>query len=229
MCDAGGAGVELNDISRLLENERKEYLRKKIEEYKEAGFSDAEAINKANQSWRTHIGARIQDVILRLLETELGNTNLKLTTDRVLSKKNLSLELEMVKRQLAISYGEYLFLPDADIVVYKNCQGNVIKIVAIISVKNSFRERGFETTYWKLKLMESPVTSNIKVFLATPDKDNEISYLSPNGRPRKMRVILEYELDGLYFLKEDFEETDKAKHFNEIVKDIMTISKRIEC
>lgn len=27
-----------------------------------------------------------------------------------------------------------------------------------------------------------------------------------------MRTILEYELDGLYFLKEDFEETEKAKN-----------------
>ncbi len=229
MHDTGGTGMELNDISRLLEDERKEYVKRKIQEYKEAGFSDVEAINKANQSWRTHIGARIQDVIFSLLEEELKNAGLKLTTDRMLNKKNLSLELETVKRQLAVSYGEYLFLPDADIVVYKNCHGNVIKIISIISVKNSFRERGFETTYWKLKLMESPVTSNIKVFLATPDKDNEISYLSPNGRPRKMRIILEYELDGLYFLKEKFEETDKAKHFEEIVKDIIEISEKVEC
>ena len=105
---------------------------------------------------------------------------------------------------IAVNYGEYLFLPDADIVVYK-VKDNDVKIIAIISVKNSFRERGFETTYWKLKLKESPVTSHIRVFLATPDKDNEISYKAPNGKPKKMRIILEYELDGLYFLKEDFD------------------------
>ena len=98
----------------------------------------------------------------------------------------------------------------------------------IISVKNSFRERGFETTYRKLKLLESPITSNIKVFLATPDKDNEISYKAPKGRPKKMRIILEYELDGVYFLKEYFETTEKAKHFKEIINDIMKLSKE-EC
>lgn len=221
--------MEINDVSKLLEEERKKYMRRKVVEYENKGFSRAEAINKANQSWRTYIGARIQDVIFKLLENGLKDTNLKLTTDKTLSGKNLSVELEMVKRKLAINYGGYLFLPDADIVIYQNCTNDDInddiKIIAIISVKNSFRERGFETTYWKLKLLESPITSNIKVFLATPDKDNEISYRSPQGRPKKMRAILEYELDGLYFLKEDFEETEKAKHFKEIVNDIIELSK----
>ena len=220
--------MEINDVSKLLEEERKEYMKRKVTEYEDKGFTRAEAINKANQSWRTYIGARIQDVIFKLLEKGLRNTNLKLTTDKTLSGKNLPAELDMVKRKLAINYGEYLFLPDADIVIYKNCQNKEIKIIAIISVKNSFRERGFETTYWKLKLLESPVTSNIKVFLATPDKDNEISYKAPKGRPKKMRVILEYELDGLYFLKEDFEETEKAKHFKEIINDIVELSEE-EC
>ncbi|CAB3289604.1 protein of unknown function [Methanocaldococcus lauensis] len=65
---------------------------------------------------------------------------------------------------IAVSYGKYLFLPDADIIIYK-VENNNVRIIAIISVKNSFREREFETTYWKLKLKESPVTSHIKVFL----------------------------------------------------------------
>lgn len=215
----------INDVSKMLEDERKEYMKKKVKEYIKKGFSKNEAINKANQSWRTYIGARIQDVVFKLLEKGLRNTSLKLTTDKALSSKILSVELEMVKRKLVINYGDYLFLPDADIVIYKNCPKNDVKIIAIISVKNSFRERGFETTYWKLKLLESPITSNIKVFLATPDKDNEISYKIPKGRPKKMRIILEYELDGLYFLKENFEETEKAKHFKEIVNDILELSK----
>jgi len=213
--------MEINDISKLLEEERKEYMKDKIEEYERDGFSEAEAINKANQSWRTYIGARIQDVIFKLLETGLNGTNLKLTTDKKLSSKDLSVELEMVKRRLVINYGEYLFLPDADVVIYKNCQNDDIRIVAIISVKNSFRERGFETTYWKLKLLESPITSDIKVFLATPDKDNEISYKVPKRRPKKMRIILEHELDGLYFLKDNFEKTEKVKHFKDIIDDIL--------
>jgi len=79
------------------------------------------------------------------------------------------------------------------------------------------------------KIERFPVTSHIKVFLATPDKDNEISYKCLNKKLKKMRIILEilkYELDGIYFLKEDFEKAEKAKHFEKIVNDIIEISKK---
>jgi len=218
--------MEINRISQSLEIEKEEYIKNKVEEYMKQGFSKNEAINKANQSWRSYIGNKIQDVIYKILENSLKDTKLKLTTDRILASENLPEELDKVKRLIAVNYGEYLFLPDADIIVYK-VMNNEINIIAIISVKNSFRERGFETTYWKLKLKESPVTSNIKVFLATPDKDDEISYKCPKGRIKKMRIILEYELDGIYFLKDDFEETEKVKHFEKIVEDILRISNEI--
>jgi len=92
--------MEINDISKLLEEERKEYMKQKIEEYENKGFSRADVINKANQSWRTYIRVRIQDVIFKLLEKGLNNTNLKLTTDKTLRSKNLYAELDMVKRKL---------------------------------------------------------------------------------------------------------------------------------
>ncbi|AIJ05480.1 hypothetical protein JH146_0631 [Methanocaldococcus bathoardescens] len=168
----------------------------------------------------------LQNVIYKYIKKSLEATGLKVTTDKILSSQNLPEELDKVKRSIAVSYDRYFFLPDADIVVYK-VENNDVRVIAIISVKNSFRERGFETTYWKLKLKESPVTSHIRVFLATPDKDNEISYKCPNGRPKKMRIILEYELDGIYFLKEDFEESEKAKHFEKIIDDIIEISKML--
>ena len=40
-----------------------------------------------------------------------------------------------------------------------------------------------------------------------------------------MRIILEHELDGLYFLKEDFDETSNAKHFEKIIEDLIKLSK----
>ncbi len=214
--------MEINDISKYLESEKERYVKKKVSEYIEKGFNRNQAVNKANQSWRTYIGSRIQNVILKLIESRLKKSGLKVTSDRALSRKKLPSKLELVKRLLVIDYGKYLFLPDADIVVYKKDK-NKVRVLAVISVKNSFRERGFETTYWKLKFKESPVTSHIKVYLATPDKDGEISYIAPRKRPKKMRVILEYELDGIYFLKEDFEKTEKAKHFSEIVEDILKL------
>ena len=58
------------------------------------------------------------------------------------------------------------------------------------------------------------------MFLATPDKDNEISEVKTKTGAKKMRVILEYELDGIYILKSNFQKTQKVKNFEEIFKDI---------
>ncbi len=82
------------------------------------------------------------------------------------------------------------------------------------------RWNGFNTTYWKLKLVESEITKNIKVFPATPDKDNEISKIETVKGIKKMRIILEYELDGIYILKSNFDRTEKVKDFKEIFRDI---------
>ena len=224
MHDSKGSVMEINDISKLFEDEKEEYIKNKIDEYMKKGETRQSAANKASQSWRTYIGSRIQDSIRKIVEKLLQDLDVKITSDKELVSDKLPLELEKVKRKLAINYGEYLFLPDADIIIYRNCKDDV-KILAIISVKNSFRERGFETTYWKLKLKESPITSEINVFLATPDKDNEISQILPNKKPKKMRVILEYELDGLYFLRDDFEKTDKAKHLEDLAFDISELLK----
>ena len=125
--------MEINHISKILEKEREEYLKNKVKEYKEQGFSESDAINKANQSWRTYIGHRIQDVIYNLLKKSLKEKGLKVTTDKALTNKNLSEELDKVKRLIAISYDRYFFLPDADIIIYK-VENNDVKIIAIISV-----------------------------------------------------------------------------------------------
>ncbi|MHA1686051.1 MAG: hypothetical protein ACTSYD_06530 [Candidatus Heimdallarchaeaceae archaeon] len=113
--------MEINDIFRLLEEEKEKYIKKKVKEYQKEGFSKDQVINKANQSWRTHIGARIEEAIFNVLATKLKNTELKFTTNKILSGKNLTPELEIVKRMLVINYGDYLFLPNANIIVYKIC------------------------------------------------------------------------------------------------------------
>ncbi len=211
--------LDFNSISDLIESEKENYLFKKVNFYLSKGYSKEDAINKANQSWRTYIGNHLQNVISKILENYFKNKGLKIVQDKNLQKKKLSKELDLVKRMLIIHYGRYAFLPDADIIIYKPKDNNV-KILCIISVKNSFRERGFETTYWKLKLAESEITKNIKVFLATPDKDNEISKIETVKGIKKMRIILEYELDGIYILKSDFDKTEKVKDFKEIFRDI---------
>ena len=211
--------LDINYLSKLIEEEKENYVSKKVDEYVKEGFSKSEAINKANQSWRTYIGNHLQDLIVDILKTYFENKDVKIIKDTNLKGSKLSPELDLVKRMLLIHYENYSFLPDADIILYKGNKEKV-KIICVISVKNSFRERGFETTYWKLKLLENPNTKDIKMFLATPDKDNEISTIETKTGAKKMRVILEYELDGIYMLKSDFQKTQKVKNFKEIFDDI---------
>jgi len=84
-------------------------------------------------------------------------------------------------------------------------------------LKNSFRERYTETPYWKLKLLQSEITKNIKVMMITPDKDDEISFSNP---PHKARIILEYELDGIYLAKKEFNRSEKVKSISELIDDL---------
>lgn len=116
-----------------------------------------------------------------------------------------------------VDFGENCVLPDGDIIIYKIVDKGV-KILAILSIKNSFRERYTETPYWKLKLAENNLTKDIKVFMITPDNDDEISFLGVN--PKKSRIVMEYELDGIYLAKESFDESDKIKSIDKLIDDL---------
>ncbi|GAA7804916.1 hypothetical protein JP0180_00400 [Helicobacter pylori] len=137
-----------------------------------------------------------------------------MTNDKILRAKRINSELDRVKRALLAHFGEYSVLPD--IVLYQTNKDN-IKILAILSVKNSFRERFTETPYWKLKLLQSPVTSHIKVFMITPDNDDEISF---KDRPKKARIVMEHELDGLYLAKSHFDQSSKIKGIESLLEDL---------
>ncbi|GAA8347931.1 hypothetical protein HpDR31_00360 [Helicobacter pylori] len=62
------------------------------------------------------------------------------TVGRALEKIIINGELDKVKRALLVHFGGYSVLPDGDIILYQTNKDN-IKILAILSVKNSFRER----------------------------------------------------------------------------------------
>ncbi len=114
-----------------------------------------------------------------------------MTNDKILRAKRINGELDKVKRALWVHFGGYSVLPD--IVLYQTNKDNV-KILAILSVKNSFRERFTETPYWKLKLLQSPITSHIKVFMITPDNDDEISF---KDKPKK---VLSWSMNEMAFI-----------------------------
>jgi type II restriction enzyme len=142
---------------------------------------------------------------------------------------------DVITRKLAINYGEYLLLPDTDmaIVDYDFKQPWESNVLAIVSCKTSLRERIAQACYWKLKLLSSESTKNTHVFLATTDNDEDFFIRNKTnfaGKSRN-RIIAEYELDGVYILREDFKpewESSKIKRYEHIFEDLVKIFKRTD-
>lgn len=211
-------------IDEFFEEIKEEYLTEKTKELIGTGLQRDSAHNKARQSWRTFVGHSLQRLLMVILKELFEGTNIRLVKDAELGSNNLLKEKDLVRRMLEIHFNEYSFLPDADIIVYKyNEKEEKVRIYCVLSVKNSFRERGFETTYWKLKLLENQTTKHIKVFMVTPDKDDEVNVVVGARGPKKTRVILEYELDSMYMAREDFEKTDKVKDIDDLFEDIKNL------
>ena len=203
-------------LNEFFDIEKETFYNNKIPHWIKQGYTNDEAVIKARQGWVSTIGRNLEKVIEILIRDFCNENNLKVTNDKILKKQNLSTELDLVKRLILVNFGEYALLPDGDIIIYKLIKDQP-KIIAILSVKNSFRERYTETPYWKIKLSQSQVTNHIKVFMITPDKDDEIS----NGQnPRKSRIVMEYELDGIYLAKDDFDPSQKIKSINFLINDL---------
>jgi type II restriction enzyme len=209
-------GVFLNDKIKPR------YYQEKEEEYKKKGLPPRDSHNKARQSWVVFLGRILEKLIVKSLEDFCEEHKLEVTTDKHLRQKNLDKKLDLVRRAIEVHFGEYSLLPDADIVIYRyQANEGKVKVLAILSVKNSFRERYTETPYWKLKLKENPNTRTIKVFMVTPDNDNEVSFINRGNRgPRKARIVMEYDLDGIYLAKEDFDSSDRVKNISDLVVDL---------
>lgn len=167
--------------------EKERFLNDKMNDYIKQNKSKEEASILARQGFVSAVGRALEKIIELLLKDFCIKNNVKMTNDKTLRAKRINGELDKVKRALLVHFGEYSVLPD--IILYQTNEDNV-KILAILSVKNSFRERFTETPYWKLKLLQSPVTSHIKVFMITPDNDDEISF---KNKPKKARIVMEHE------------------------------------
>ncbi|GHP43945.1 hypothetical protein VN0223_02610 [Helicobacter pylori] len=196
--------------------EKERFLNDRMNDYIKQNKSKEEASILARQGFVSAIGRVLEKIIELLLKDFCIKNNVKMTNDKVLRAKRINGELDRVKRALLVHFGGYSVLPDGDIVLYQASKDNV-KILAILSVKNSFRERFTETPYWKLKLLQSPITSHIKVFMITPDNDDETSF---KDRPKKARIVMEHELDGLYLAKSHFDQSSKIKGIENLLEDL---------
>ena len=168
------------------------------------------------QSWHRFKGSCFEKLLQYIIIESIEKLKLNVINgDKLERSRRLSQQLDTVKRNLAINYGEFgLRLPDADIVIY-NPEDS--QIIAIISSKTSLAERVAQTGYWKIKLLESENTKHIKVYLITPDANEDLTKMNP---AKKSRVIAEVELDGTYVLTEEaLEESDKVKLFEHFIED----------
>jgi len=190
----------------------------------------------SEQSWHVYIGNKFQQLIYSILKgyfrrlkaqsPEFKNFDL-FTESEVRSN-------DIIARKLAVKYGEYLLLPDTDMAIIDYDSVNLWKseVLALVSCKTSLRERIAQACYWKLKLLSSDITKNTRVFLATTDNDEDFFLRNKVNRyagKSRNRVIAEYELDGVYILREDFKkewESGKVKRYGRIFEDIVNILKK---
>lgn len=210
-------------ISELLEEakntHKKDFFKSKTAEraIKEGRTPDHE------QSWKSFKGKNLEKLIDYIIRKEIEALGLKITTDKALESNILNEELSRVRRNLVVHYGQYDIVPDSDIVIYDPKDWQVI---AVISSKVTLRERIAQTAYWKLKLSQDPVTSSIKALFVTPDEDGDLVERLPTKTNKskgfKGRIIVEYDTDGAYALRE-VEESEKVKKFPKLIEDIRKI------
>jgi type II restriction enzyme len=213
-------------VDEFLTDLEKTYKAKKIAEFQGNGVDHPAAINKARQSWVAYVGAQLEGIVRSIVEPIAEQHGAKIVSDKEIGTGNLDPVLDSVRRNLIVHFDNYSYLPDADLIVYKYDKGTKkADVLAVLSVKNSFRERYTETPYWKLKLGQSSITKGIHVFMVTTDRDDEISFTK---RPSKARVILEYELDGVYITKNEgeFDPSAKIQNISGLLTDLASILKK---
>lgn len=176
------------------------------------------------QSWRAFKGKNLEKLIEYIISDEIKNLGLEIINGNSLEKtdgKNLSDELNKVKRNLLVDYGEYgCHLPDVDLIIY---EPKTAKIIAVLSSKVTLRERVAQTGYWKVKLTTNSLTRHIKVYFITPDEDGTLVVKKP---AKKGRAIIETDTDGCYVLSEiDIEESKKVKTFDKFIPDLKKLLK----
>lgn len=221
--------MKLQDLIAIYETKKK-YYGNLTYQYISEIFKDAKEIHRqecikrglrdSEQSFRAFKGKNLEKIIEYIISSEVKSMGLEIINGNKLERsKNLSIDLQMIKRNLCIDYDEFgLHLPDVDMVIY---EPQTYKILAVLSSKVTLRERVAQTGYWKLKLSQSQITKHIKVFFITLDEDETLKYKKPS---KKGRAIVESDTDGCYILtKNNVETTKKVKYFNEFINDLKQI------
>jgi len=198
--------INHNFVNKIFGEIKEKYKKEKMKEGKDA-----------NQSWNSWSGKVLQQLIKFIVEDFILSLNypLGITDDNALRKKELSFELDKVRRNIEIFYDRYSIIPDADIIIFDKSN---YKIIAVLSCKASLRERVAQAAYWKLKLQLNDTTKNIFYYLLSTDNDDD--FLNVGDDISRDRIIVEYgEIDKAYIFR-NIPESDKVKNFSKIFNDL---------
>jgi len=222
--------MNIRDLIKLYEKKRNifgdntyQHISELLKEAKKVHYEDwlksPTPSGDHEQSWRAFKGKNYEKLVLYIIRKEVENLGLRIVDGNRLEKtlsRNLPTELNRVKRNLLIDYGEFGSpLPDVDLIIYqpKSC-----RVAAVISSKITLRERIAQTGYWKIKLSDDNITKHIRVFFITPDEDRTLSIRQP---AKKGRAIVEIDTDGAYVMSETpVEESNKVKMFDKFIPDL---------
>jgi len=217
--------MTIKDLIKIYEIKKKKFgpqayrhISNVLKEAKEQHEKDFTG-NDHEQSWRAFKGKNLEKLIEYIIMDEVRELGLEVINGNTLERtneSNLPKDLGQIKRNLLIDYGEFGYhLPDVDIIIY---DPKTKKVVAVISIKVTLRERIAQTGYWKIKLQNQELTKHIKVYFVTPDEDGTLTIKKP---AKKGRAIVEVDTDGSYVLSEtNIQESDKIKMFDKFIDDL---------
>jgi type II restriction enzyme len=220
-----------NILLPILEKYLSKYGRAEIHKYFFEVLDETKEIFQRNnndmngQKWRNESGSMLEQLVIYFLHEEIRKLGYDITTDDEINSSDYGI-LEKVWHKIILKYGKYPVLPDSDIVIYNP---NTAEVKAIISCKSSVRERFAQSLYWKVKLSTNERTKHIKMYFITVDKEynkKKTGFKKPsldiqgNKDPTKPRILLEYEMDGVYVARHMKNETDKVKMFDKFIGDL---------
>jgi len=222
--------MTIKDLIKIYETKKEKYgvqayryISNVLKEAKEQHKKDFTG-NDHEQSWRAFKGKNLEKLIEYIITDEVHDLGLEVINGNTLERtneSNLPEDIGQVKRNLLIDYGQFGYhLPDVDIIIY---DPKTKKVIAVISIKVTLRERIAQTGYWKIKLQNQGLTKHIKVYFVTPDEDGALTIKDP---AKKGRAIVEIDTDGSYVLSEtDIDESDKTKMFDKFIDDLKRLLK----
>jgi type II restriction enzyme len=222
-----------NILLPVLENHLKKYGQKEIHKYffeildETKQIFQKECKDTNGQKWRNESGTMLELLVAHFLHKEIKELGYDITTDEEIERCDSGI-LEKVGHNIVLKYGKYGLIPDSDIVIYNP---RTAEVKAIVYCKPSIEDR-FGPLYWKLKLSANERTKNIKMYFVTLDKEynqNKTGFKKPsldiqgNSMPTKPRILLEYEMDGVYVTRDMKNESDKVKMFDKFIDDLKTL------